>query len=112
MPVSKFKETEYEAVSENIKRKIIHNENLMTVLIDFTGGPWKNPLPFHSHTHEQTSYVASGKLLFYCEGEKERELESGDMFSVPSDKQHTIKLLSETARLVDNFYPLREDFLK
>lgn len=111
MTVLKFKETDYETVSDNVKRKIIHNENLMTVLIDFEGGPWKNPQPFHSHPHEQTSYIASGKIMFYCEGEKDQELETGDMFSVPTGKQHTIKLLSETARLVDNFYPLREDFL-
>lgn len=111
MPVLKFKEAQYENVSEHVRRKIIHNENLMTVLIDFEGGPWENPDPYHSHPHEQISYIASGKIIFFCEGEPEQSLETGDMFSVPPGKQHTIKLVSEKARLVDNFYPLREDFL-
>jgi len=38
-------------------------------------------------------------------------LKAGDVFCVPSGKQHTIKLLSEKARLVDSFNPIREDFI-
>jgi hypothetical protein len=38
-------------------------------------------------------------------------LKAGDMFEVPSGKLHTIKLLTEKARLVDSFSPIREDFL-
>ena len=84
----------------------------MTVLIDFTDGPWNEPEPPHSHPHEQTSYIAEGEIIFFCEGEKEQRLSKGDMFAVPSGKKHTIKLLSKEARLIDNFTPLREDFIK
>ena len=83
----------------------------MTVLIDFSNGPWKEPEPPHSHPHEQTSYVAAGEIIFYCEGEKDQHLKTGDMFAVPSNKKHTIKLLTEKARLIDSFNPVREDFL-
>jgi hypothetical protein len=33
------------------------------------------------------------------------------MFAVPSGKKHAIQLLSPTARLIDSFNPVREDFL-
>jgi quercetin dioxygenase-like cupin family protein len=111
MPVLKFDEVSYEAISSRVKRKLIHTGNLMTVLIDFSGGPWEEPDPPHSHPHEQTSYVAEGEIIFYCDGEEDQVLKQGDMFSVPPDREHCIKVVSETARLIDNFYPIREDFI-
>jgi len=111
MATLKFDQEPYEEVREGLHRKIIHTNNLMTVLIDFTDGPWKEPEPKHSHLHEQTSYIASGKIIFFCDGEEPETLTSGDMFAVPSGVKHTIQLLSKTARLVDSFNPLREDFL-
>ncbi len=111
MAVLKFDEVPYETVREGLQRKIIHTDNLMTVLIDFTDGPWEKPEPPHSHPHEQTSYVAEGEIIFLCEGEPDQHLKAGDMFAVPSGRPHTIQLLTQKARLVDCFNPLREDFL-
>lgn len=110
MPVLQFDQIPYETVKEGLQRKIIHTNNLMTVLIDFSNGPWEEAEPLHSHLHEQTSYVAEGEIIFYCEGEDEQHLKVGDMFAVPSGKKHTIKLLTQNARLVDSFNPIREDF--
>lgn len=112
MAVLKFDEVPYEQVREGLQRKIIHLDQIMTVLLDFSDGPWEEPEPPHSHPHEQTCYLAAGEVIFYCEGEPEQHLKAGDMFYVPSGKKHTIKLLTPTARLVDSFTPLREDFLK
>lgn len=111
MAVLKFDEVSYEKVKEGLERKIIHTKDLMTVLIDFTNGPWDEPEPPHSHPHEQTSYVAEGEIIFYCEDEPEQHLKAGDMFAVPSGKKHTIKLLTNKVRLVDSFNPIRKDFL-
>ena len=111
MPVLRFDQIPYETVKEGLQRKIIRTNNLMTVLIDFSNGPWEEPEPLHSHPHEQTSYVAKGEIIFYCEGEDDQHLKGGDMFAVPSGKKHTIKLLTQNARLVDSFNPIREDFL-
>lgn len=111
MAVLQFDKVPYEKVKDGLERKIIHTKELMTVLIDFSNGPWEEPEPPHSHTHEQTSYIASGEIIFYCEGEDDQHLKAGDMFAVPSGKKHTIKLLAEKARLVDSFNPIREDFL-
>lgn len=112
MPVLKFDEIPYEDVRPGLRRKIIHEKELMTVLLDFEDGPWKEKEPPHSHPHEQTSYIAEGEIIFYCEGEPDQHLKTGDMFAVPSGKLHTIRLLSKKARLIDSFTPLREDFLK
>jgi quercetin dioxygenase-like cupin family protein len=112
MAVLKFDEVPYEVVKEGLQRKIIHTNNLMTVLIDFSNGPWEEREPPHSHPHEQTSYVAEGEIIFYCEGEPDQHLKAGDMFAVPPGKMHTVKLLTKNVRLVDSFNPIREDFLK
>ena len=112
MAVLKFDEVPYEKVREGLERKIIHTKDLMTVLIDFTDGPWDEPEPPHSHPHEQTSYVAEGEIIFYCEDEPDQHLKAGDMFAVPSGKKHTVKLLTEKVRLVDSFNPIREDFIR
>ena len=111
MPVLKFEKIPYQKVRDGVRRKIIRTSNLMTVLIDFENGPWDDPEPPHSHPHEQTSYIAKGEIVFYCDGEPDQHLKAGDMFAVPSGKLHTIKLLTRKARLIDSFNPIREDFL-
>ena len=111
MPTLKFNQTPSQTVRPGLERKIIHAEQLMTVILDFTDGPWAEKEPPHAHPHEQTSYIAKGEIIFYCEGEPDEHLKEGDMFVVPSGKKHTIKLLTKEARLVDSFTPLRQDFL-
>ena len=112
MAVLKFDEVPFEKVREGLQRKIIHAKKLMTLVIEFTDGPWDEPEPPHSHPHEQTSYVAEGEIIFYCEDEEPQHLKPGDMFVVPSGKKHTVKLLTKKVRLVDSFTPLRQDFLE
>jgi quercetin dioxygenase-like cupin family protein len=112
MATLKFDEVPYELVREGLQRKIIHTDHLMTVLIDFTDGPWDQPEPKHHHPHEQTSYIADGEIIFFCDGEEPQRLKTGDLFAVRPDVPHTIQLLSKTARLVDSFNPLRDDFIK
>lgn len=112
MSVLKFEESIPEKVREGLERRIIFTPNLMTVIVDFTDGPWTEAEPFHSHPHEQTSYVASGEIIFYCEGEPEQHLQAGDLFAVASGKKHTIRLLSNQARLIDNFNPIRQEFIR
>ena len=89
----------------------MHTNNLMMAVIDFSNGPWTTPDPPHAHVHEQTTYVAEGEIIFFCEGEPDEKLSAGDMFYVPSNKSHTIQLLSKTAKLIDSFNPIREEFL-
>ena len=112
MSVLKFDESAPINVHPGLERRIIYTPNLMTVIVDFTDGPWEEAEPFHSHMHEQTSYIASGEVIFYCEDEPGQHLKPGDMFAVQSGKKHTIRVLTPTARLIDNFNPIREDFIR
>jgi len=111
MPTQKAANVRPQPFREGASRTLVHTENLMVVVIDFFNGPWSDPDPYHHHVHEQITYVASGEIIFMCEGEEDQKLQAGDMFTVPSGTPHTIKLLSETARLVDSFSPVREDLL-
>ena len=101
-----------EEIREGVSRSIVYTSNLMMTIIDFTNGPWNEPEPFHSHPHEQVSYVAQGEIIFYCEGRNEEHLKEGDVFAVPSGKKHTVKVLTNRVRLIDSFSPIREDFLR
>ena len=104
-------ETAMTQVKPGVSRRLIHGNDLMMVVIDFDSGPWSEPEPPHSHIHEQTTYVVSGELILFCEDEPERHLREGDMFFIPSNKKHTIQLLTRRLRLVDCFNPLRTEFL-
>lgn len=111
MPVLKSSEVKVTLVKPGVQRRLVHADTLMTVVIEFDNGPWSAPDPYHQHVHEQTTYVAAGEIIFLCEGEPDEKLTAGDMFWVPSNKLHTIQLLSKHAKLIDSFTPLREDFL-
>jgi quercetin dioxygenase-like cupin family protein len=111
MPVLRAENTPVTNVRDGVTRYLIHGSDLMTVAIDFNNGPWEAPDPPHKHVHEQTTYVADGEIIFFCEGEPDARLSAGDLFFVPANKLHAIQVLSEHARLVDSFNPLRTDFL-
>ena len=100
-----------EAIAPKRERYMAHTDNLMVVVIDFNDGPTEAPDPPHAHPHEQISYVAAGEVVFFLDGEPAR-LGPGDLITIPPDVPHTVQLLSPHVRLVDTFYPLREDFLK
>ena len=111
MPILRSENRQVTTVKEGVTRYLIHANDLMTVVIDFNNGPWAVPDPPHRHIHEQTTYVAAGEIIFFCEGEPDARLSAGDMFCVPSNKLHSIQVLSEHVRLVDSFNPVRADFL-
>jgi quercetin dioxygenase-like cupin family protein len=111
MAVQKYAETQAGLVRDGVERRLGHTEHLMMAIFDFNDGPQSEPDPPHSHPHEQVSYVAEGEIYFFLEDQRE-QLGPGDMFLVPPGRPHAIQLLSKHARLVDCFYPLRQDFLE
>ncbi|MFI3322798.1 MAG: cupin domain-containing protein [Rikenellaceae bacterium] len=111
MRVKKY-DTEFETIAEGVKRHFIYGDKIMSVVVEFSGGPKSVPDPYHSHPHEQTCYIAEGEVLFFAKGDETLHLKSGDMVYIEPNQPHTIQLLTENARLIDNFTPVREDFLK
>ena len=102
---------EWTDLAPGLRRKLIHTENLMLVVVEFTNGPAEVPDPFHDHQHEQTSYLAEGELILYVEGREEARLEKGDLFAIPSGIPHTVKTRSPKVIIIDSFHPIRDEFL-
>lgn len=111
MTVLKYSEMPSTRFRPGGERRLGYTDHMMIVVVDFSDGPQDQPDPPHSHPHEQVSYVVEGEINFVMNGETNR-LSPGDMFLVPSGIPHTIQLLTQNARLIDCFTPVREDFLK
>jgi quercetin dioxygenase-like cupin family protein len=110
MNVSNNSGEESVQIAPGRRRRILHTDSLMMVVIDFDDGPAAKPDPPHTHPHEQLTFVAAGEVLFFID-EEFRRLGPGDMVAVPHDRPHSIQLLTPRVRLVDTFTPLRREFL-
>ena len=66
-------------------------------------------IPKHSHPHEQTGYVISGRMLFTI-GDERFEAEAGDSWNIPGNVEHDVEVLEDTV-VLEVFSPPREDYL-
>lgn len=66
-------------------------------------------IPPHSHPHEQTGFMVSGKLRFKAENEV-LEVETGDSWCIPGGAEHSVEALEDSV-IVEVFSPVREDYL-
>ncbi|MBN2764149.1 MAG: cupin domain-containing protein [Bacteroidales bacterium] len=94
-----------------IEANIVSLGSLMTLLSEINFGIQKEPLPFHVHEAEQTTYILEGELTVFIEGEAPIRLKAGDMYCVASNIPHTIQSHSEIIRVVESFSPPRKEFL-
>ena len=104
-------QSDWTDLAPGLRRKLIHTENLMLVVVEFTNGPAERPDPFHDHPHEQVSYIAEGELILFIKGAGEQKLQKGDLFSIPSGIPHTVQTLTPVVRIIDSFTPIREEFV-
>lgn len=63
----------------------------------------------HTHPHEQSGYVISGKYRM-TENGQEYILNSGDSYAVPGNTPHSFEVI-EGGEVIDVFTPIREDYL-
>jgi quercetin dioxygenase-like cupin family protein len=66
-------------------------------------------LPRHSHPHEQTGYLVSGKIRLHID-ERSYECNPGDSWCIPGDANHGADVL-EDAVAIEVFSPVREAYL-
>jgi quercetin dioxygenase-like cupin family protein len=113
MTVFKYAEMDVAKPMPNVLRRQVYTENIMVTVVDFAGGP-SPAAPPHQHPHEQITYIAEGTVNFIV-GEGDEQMvglvDAGDLIVVPPDVPHTVEVLGESARLIDCFYPIREEFL-
>nr|WP_217937196.1 cupin domain-containing protein [Enterocloster clostridioformis] len=63
----------------------------------------------HTHPHEQSGYVISGKYRMTVDG-AEYELNPGDSYAIPGNIPHSFKVI-ESGEVIGVFTPIREDYL-
>jgi len=68
-------------------------------------------VPMHSHPHEQLGVVLDGELEMEIGGER-RAIRPGDAYVIPGGVPHGARAHAGPARVLDVFYPRREDYLK
>ena len=88
-----------------VRRTLTAGDRMMLVEVTLEGGA---VVPTHTHPHEQTGYLVSGRMTFELGGET-RELGPGDCWLVPSDMPHQVTAL-ERCVVVDIFSPPREEY--
>ncbi|MGD0115516.1 MAG: cupin domain-containing protein [Dehalococcoidia bacterium] len=89
-----------------VRRTLACGERTMLCEFTLTKG---SVLPAHSHEHEQTGYVARGRLLFSI-ADEERELVAGDGYVIPSGVEHAVTALEDSIA-IDVFSPPRKEYL-
>jgi quercetin dioxygenase-like cupin family protein len=65
-------------------------------------------VPLHTHPHEQTGYLVSGRCRFQL-GEEVREIGAGDCWMVPGGVEHEATALEDSV-FIDVFSPPREEY--
>ncbi|MDR5658861.1 cupin domain-containing protein [Serpentinicella sp. ANB-PHB4] len=94
-------------VLEGVERETLAiGTNLMIVRFTFKKGA---DVPWHTHPHEQSSYVESGCLKLFVE-EDEIILKKGMSVVIPSNVKHKAIALEDTVD-INAFTPIREDYL-
>jgi quercetin dioxygenase-like cupin family protein len=104
-----FSESDLQArqLLEGISMKAVSGEKTMMTIFDFEPGA---VIPVHKHPHEQITYIIEGELEFTVEG-RSTILRKGDGVVIPSNCEHSAKVVAAPAKAVDAWYPRREDYL-
>ena len=85
---------------------LVHGEKTLMAQFSIARG---SVIPPHSHPHEQTGFVVSGKLRFRVEDDM-MEVESGDSWCIPGGAEHSADALEDSV-IIEVFSPVREDYL-
>jgi quercetin dioxygenase-like cupin family protein len=97
----------YATPAEGVRLKtLVHGEK--THMCEFRLGEG-SMLPRHSHPHEQTGFLVSGRVDLYVEGDK-LEARPGDSWCIPGDAEHWAESLADSV-VVEVFSPVRDDYL-
>ena len=85
---------------------LVHGEKTLMGEFKIAKG---SAIPPHSHPHEQTGIMISGRLRFNVDG-KITEAETGDSWCIPGNVEHSAEALEDSV-VVEVFSPVREDYL-
>ncbi len=94
-----------EMFSGVVRRTLTYGDRLMLIEVTLEEGA---VVPMHTHPHEQTGYLASGRCRLQI-ADDVRELEPGGCWMIPGDVPHEATAL-EASVFVDVFSPPREEY--
>lgn len=87
--------------------RFVHSGNMTIAYWRITAGA---PLPNHRHLHEQVANVIEGEFELTVDGEA-RIMTPGQVAVIAGDVPHSGKAITD-CRIIDIFYPIREDYKK
>ncbi len=97
----------YTEALEGIRRKtLVYGEK--TLMCEFRLDKGKT-LPMHSHPHEQSGYLVSGRINMIVEDEKFAVM-PGEGWCIKGNVEHGAETLEDSV-IVEVFSPVREDYL-
>ena len=99
-----WKNIEEKTIVPGFRARFIHSANMTFALWDIDAG---SSLAEHAHPHEQVVYLLEGELSLTVAGIN-KVMKTGSVAVVPSNARHFGKAVT-VCRVLDVFYPLRED---
>ncbi len=100
-------ETGYKVVMDGVRLKtLVYGEKTLQCEFRIERG---KGLPSHSHPHEQTGYLISGRMRFIIADER-HDVEPGDSWCIPGDVEHAAEAFEDSVG-VEVFSPVREEYL-
>ncbi|MBF9003222.1 MULTISPECIES: cupin domain-containing protein [Vibrio] len=101
-------DVELQDLGDGVSRKILaYSDNIMSVEVHFEKGAIG---AMHNHPHEQLTYVLSGSFEFTI-GDEKKVVRTGDVLYKKPNEMHGCVCL-EKGVLLDNFTPMRKDFIE
>lgn len=93
--------------TNKVKRKtLVHGEKTLMVEIRLEAG---GELPLHSHIHEQTGYLISGKIELSINGQI-FTAHPGDSWCIKGGEEHGLRTLEESV-VIEVFSPVRDEYI-
>ena len=95
----------YRSTIKGIKQKtLVYGENTLMAEIKQSKG---TRIPNHSHPHEQTGYLVTGKTRLFID-DQVNDCSPGDSWCIPSNAEHGMYAVKDSV-VIEVFSPVRED---
>ncbi|MGB0389739.1 MAG: cupin domain-containing protein [Ardenticatenaceae bacterium] len=100
------KEHEPKQILPGVFLRAFFGEQMTLAVIDMEAN---GVVPLHSHVHEQVGMIIEGVAELTVAGET-RQTQPGDVYTIPGDVVHGVTAGDQPVKLVEVFYPTREEF--